>query len=60
MTNRNLGVLNRALGGRGRRLAAVAGLVAVIIAVVSCSAVRRSVVNLPMVPRCRLRRFQGM
>jgi hypothetical protein len=49
MTNRYFRVLIGRLAGR-RRLATVVGLVAVVIAVVSCSTVHRSVVNLPAVP----------
>jgi predicted CXXCH cytochrome family protein len=50
MTNHNSRVWHRLLSGRGLRLASGIGLVAAAIAVVSCTTVRRSVVNLPMVP----------
>src|SRR5262249_37355659 len=50
VTNRDFRVWDRLLSRRRRRLAAGVGLVGVGIAVVSCTSVRRSVVNLPMVP----------
>ncbi|HXJ71532.1 MAG TPA: cytochrome c3 family protein [Candidatus Dormibacteraeota bacterium] len=50
MTDRNFRLLDGLLSGRSRRLATGVGLVAGVIAMVSCTSVRRSVVNLPMVP----------
>src|SRR5213592_404556 len=50
MTDRNFRLLDRLLSRRSRGLATGVGLVAVVIAMVSCTSVRRSEVNLPMVP----------
>jgi predicted CXXCH cytochrome family protein len=50
MTNRNIRRLGRWLSGRGRALAIGGGLIAVLVVVVSCSSVQRTVVDLPMVP----------
>ncbi len=50
MTNRNYRILDRLLRGRGSRVAAALGVIAVVITVVSCSTVKRAVVTLPMIP----------
>lgn len=50
MTNRKFRRWDRLVSGRRWRLATGVGLCAVVVAVVSCASVRRSVVSLPMVP----------
>src|SRR5262245_7358608 len=50
MTHRNCRVSDKLLSGRGRRFTVGLALFAIVIAVVACSSVRRSVVSLPMVP----------
>src|SRR5436190_11977506 len=50
MTNRDFRMLGKLLSGRGRGLTISVGLIAVLTAVISCSTVQRSVVELPMIP----------
>lgn len=50
MTNRNIRMVGRLLSRWGSELLIGAGLVVLLIAVISCASVQRSVVDLPMVP----------
>ena len=50
MTNRNFRIIGKLPAGRGRLLAVTAGAMVPLLAVISCSTVHRSVVQLPNVP----------
>src|SRR5262245_27842527 len=50
MTTRNFRGVGKLVTGRRRELTMGVGLVAVLTAVISCTSVRRSVVELPMIP----------